>query len=71
MAKTWEPRSYSTRRPADTNQGLGRMVNPPRALKIGGRGEQTLYNVHMSQRGTNMGPNGVGPVSDRGAGRKA
>jgi len=67
--RTWEPQGYPVRDPRGTAQQIGRIVNPPRALKIGGRGESTLFNTETSQAGVNR-PAAKGPVSDRGRGRK-
>jgi len=70
MAKrSWEPRSYPTRDPRNAQQQNGRVLNPARALKLGGRGETRLFDSTAYQRGT-AGPSGAGPVSDRGGGGK-
>ena len=66
--KSWEPRSYPVRDPRTTQQQVGKIVNPPRAQKLGGKGEHTFFDPEMKQRGTS-GPTGKGPVSDRGKGR--
>lgn len=68
MAKrSWEPRSYAVRTPLVTKAIVGRTVNPPRALKIGGRGEATLFSVSPSKE--NQGPESPNlNVSDRGKG---
>lgn len=63
MARKWSPPSYPIRDPRSTQQQVGRIINPPRALKMGGKGEARLLPV----RGD--GANAVGPVSDRGKGR--
>lgn len=60
--RSWEPRSYPVRDPRSASQQVGRIVNPPRYMKLAGRGEKRPLKV------TAVG-NGVGPVSDRGAGR--
>jgi len=68
MAKrSWEPKSYQVRDPRNTKALVGRMVNPPRALKIGGRGEGQLYSVLPNKQ--NQGPESPTlNVTDRGAG---
>lgn len=65
--KTWAPRSYPVRDPRRPSQANGRIINPPRALKFGGVGEEALINTAKRRSGT-AGPNGVGPVSSRGGG---
>lgn len=68
MAKrSWEPKSYQVRDPRTTKALVGRTVNPPRALKIGGRGEGTLFSVMPNK--SNQGPESPDlKVTDRGAG---
>lgn len=64
MAKrTWEPRSYPIRDPRSTHQQVGRVINPPRGLKLGGTGEASILNTEKGR-----GVQGVKPVSDRGKG---
>ena len=68
MAKrSWEPKSYQVRDPRTTKALVGRTVNPPRGLKIGGRGEGTLFSVVPNK--ANQGPEEPNlKVTDRGAG---
>ena len=68
MAKrSWEPKSFQIRDPRSTKSLVGRTVNPPRALKIGGRGEGTLYSVDHNK--ANQGPETPNlKVTDRGKG---
>jgi len=68
MAKrSWEPKSYQIRDPRNTRALVGRVVNPPRALKIAGRGEGTLFSVMPSKQ--NQGPESPNlSVTDRGNG---
>lgn len=68
MAKrSWEPKSYQIRDPRSTKSLVGRTVNPPRALKIGGRGEGTLFSVAPNKQ--NQGPESPSlNVTDRGNG---
>lgn len=61
--RKWAPPSYPIRDPRSTKQQNGRIVNPPRALKLGGVGEARLLPTR------NNGANAIGPVSDRGKGR--
>lgn len=63
MSRKWAPPSYPVRDPRSTQQKVGRIINPPRALKLGGKGETRLLPVRAE------GANAVGPVSDRGKGR--
>lgn len=64
MKRSWEPKSYPIRDPRTTTQQQGRIVNPPRNLKLGGKGEARMLDI---TKGAN-GPRAVGPVSDRGRG---
>ena len=64
---TWEPRSYPIRDPRSGAQQVGKIINPPRGQKLGGKGETTI--IHVNTR-TTFGPEGKGPVSDRGKGSK-
>ncbi len=68
MAKrSWEPKAFQIRDPRTTKSLVGRVVNPPRALKIGGRGENTLYSVEPNR--TNQGTESPSlKVTDRGKG---
>jgi hypothetical protein len=66
--KSWSPRSFPVRDPRNARQQNGRIINPPRALKFGGVGELTLFSSHPPTKRGTAGPNGVGPVSDRGSG---
>lgn len=68
MAKrSWEPKSFQIRDPRTTKALVGRVVNPPRALKIAGRGEGTLFSVEPNR--ANQGPEGPNlKVTDRGKG---
>lgn len=63
----WAPSKYPVREPTNTKQVIGRMVNPPRTLKVGGVGEARLIDTQKKQAGTSK-ANNVGPVSDRGRG---
>jgi hypothetical protein len=63
--RSWEPRAYPVRDPRSTQQQVGKIVNPPRTMKLGGKGEASLIDTEQKQKGT-MGPTGKGPVSDRG-----
>ena len=63
----WAPQSYPIRMPTTTQQQNGRMVNPPRTVKLGGKGEARL--IGMTKLTGDDGPSGKGPVSDRGKGR--
>jgi hypothetical protein len=65
--KSWAPASHPVRTPTNTQQEIGRIVNPPRGVKLGGPGEGSLFDSEQKQKGT-AGPNGKGPVSDRGRG---
>lgn len=65
MKASWGPRKFPVRDPRSTKQQQGRIVNPPRGLKLGGSGEHSLLNTQKRQSGTD-GPDGKGPVSDRG-----
>lgn len=67
MSRKWAPPSYPIRDPRSTQQKVGRIINPPRALKLGGKGEKTLLSMRPSDSG---GGSAVGPVSDRGKGRR-
>ena len=40
MPKSWAPGNYPVRKVTDTKQEVGRVVNPPRALVIGGKGRK-------------------------------
>lgn len=66
--RSWEPKSYPVRDPRSAQQQVGRIVNPPRAMKLGGKSEHGFFDAEVKQRGT-AGPTGKGPVSDRGKGR--
>lgn len=68
MAKGWAPGQHPIRKPTDTKQVVGKIVNPPRTLKIGGVGEARMFNPEKQQGGTGKVP-AKGPVSDRGRGR--
>lgn len=67
MKKSWAPPAYSIREPTDTAQERGRIVNPPRAMKIGGVGKRRFFRTETTEDGL---VGGKGPVSDRGRGRK-
>jgi len=67
--RSWEPRSYPTRDPRTGAQMNGRVLNPARALKLGGKGETRIVDAGKFPVGT-AGPSGVGPTSDRGGGGK-
>ena len=67
--RNWSPSSYPIREPTNTAQEIGRIVNPVRTLKIGGKGEARLLDLEKKQKGT-AGPNANGPVSDRGKGAR-
>lgn len=69
MAKRgWAPGSYPVREPTNTKQEIGRIVNPPRTLNIGGVGEARLFDTEKKVRGSNN-VKGKGPVSSRGGGK--
>jgi len=68
MAKGWGPASYPIRKPTQTQQQVGKIINPPRTLKVGGVGEARLINTEKKQSGTSK-VMAKGPVSDRGKGR--
>ena len=65
--RNWAPSSYPVREPTNTQQEIGRIVNPVRTVKIGGKGEARLLDTTKTQKGTG-GPSAIGPVSDRGKG---
>jgi hypothetical protein len=67
MAKgSWEPKGYPVRKPTDLKQEIGRIVNPPRTLEVGGRGEAKVFDTEKQKKGHREA--GKGPVSDRGKG---
>jgi len=67
--RSWSPASYPIRKPTDTKQEVGRIVNPPRAILVGGAGSQTkLIDTEKGVKGDTM-VKGKGPVSDRGRGK--
>ncbi len=68
MAKGWAPGQHPIRKPTDTKQVVGKMVNPPRTLKIGGLGEARLFDTEKTLKGQSK-IAAKGPVSDRGKGR--
>lgn len=69
MAKRgWAPGSYPVREPTNTKQEIGRIVNPPRTLKVGGVGEARLFNTEKKPNRGQSNVSGKGPVSDRGKG---
>lgn len=65
MPKSWAPGNFPIRKPTDTKQEVGRVVNPPRALVIGGKGQKALFDTEASVKGDTK-VAGKGPVSDRG-----
>ncbi len=65
MPANWAPKSYPIRDPRSGKQTTGRIVNPPRAMKLGGKGEARIWDQNG---GRTEGPSGKGPVSDRGRG---
>lgn len=67
--RNWAPGSFPVREPTNTQQEIGRVVNPVRTQKIGGKGEARLLDTEKQQKGTG-GPNAIGPVSDRGKGAR-
>lgn len=68
MAKrTWEPQGYPIRDPRDARQQVGRIINPPRAMRLGGKSEMSFWDSEKIQARTNK-EAGKGPVSDRGKG---
>lgn len=69
MPAKWGPRGGAIRKPTDTKQTSGRIINPPRALVIGGRGDSTLIDTEKNVKG-NTKVDAKGPVSDRGRGSK-
>ncbi len=66
--KGWAPGSFPVREPTNTKQEIGRMVNPPRTLKVGGVGEARLFDTEKKRSGTSN-VKGKGPVSSRGGGK--
>lgn len=68
MKSSWDPKRYPFRKPTDLKLQVGRVVNPPRTLKAGGVGEASFLPLSNAQKGTNLVPNSVGPVNDRGKG---
>jgi hypothetical protein len=66
MSRKWAPPSYPVRDPRSTQQKVGRIINPVRAMKLGGKGENRLLPARPSD---SPGASAVGPVSDRGKGR--
>lgn len=69
MPRSWSPGSYPVRKVTDTKQESGRIVNPPRALVVGGKGNASLIDTERHGRGASK-VNAKGPVSDRGKGSK-
>jgi hypothetical protein len=67
MPQNWAPRAYPFRDPRSGKQENGRIVNPPRAQRLGGKGETRIWDQNG---GRTEGPSGKGPVSDRGRGRR-
>lgn len=67
MPKNWGPRGGSIRKPTDTKQVSGKIINPPRALVVGGRGDTVLIDTEKNVKG-NSKVDAKGPVSDRGKG---
>lgn len=67
MAK-WEPKRFPVRKPTDLMQGVGRIFNPPRTLKLGGEGEAKVFRLDNVMPGVGVVPRGEGPVSDQGKG---
>lgn len=65
---SWAPKQFPIRKPTDTKQVIGKLVNPPRTQKVGGVGEARVFNTEKQQGGTSK-LTGKGPVSDRGRGR--
>ncbi len=65
MPKSWAPGNFPIRKVTDTKQEVGRVVNPPRALVVGGRGQRTLIDTEKGVKGDTK-VMGKGPVSDRG-----
>ncbi len=64
----WAPASYPVREPTNLKQAIGKMVNPPRTLKVGGKGEARLFDTEKKQAGTSK-VMAKGPVSNRGGGK--
>jgi hypothetical protein len=67
----WAPRDGGVRKPTDSSKKNGMFNNYPRFLKFGGpRGN----GVKLDQSGTTKpdlsAGNAVGPISDRGKGRR-
>lgn len=65
--KSWAPNSYPIRDARNPQQEIGKIINPPRANKLGGVSEMAFWDPEAGQKGT-KGPSGKGPVSDRGKG---
>lgn len=59
----YAPSKAGFRKPTDTAQRNGPTHNPPRALKFGGKGNTRLIDVKPDS-------SHVGPISDRGKGRR-
>jgi hypothetical protein len=66
-AKGWAPGQHPIRKPTDTKQVVGKIINPPRTLEMGGVGEARIFNTEKKRPGASK-VMAKGPVSDRGKG---
>ena len=64
---SWAPGSHPIRKPTDLKQQVGKIINPPRTLKVGGVGEARLIDTEKKPSGQSK-VMAKGPVSDRGKG---
>lgn len=68
--KDWAPSQFPFRDPRSGKQQQGRIVNPVRAVQLGGRGETKIWDASNSANLAIQGPEKVDlKVTDKGRGK--